>query len=375
MRLRTKSIVFLSVVLTTFIVSNLMYLNLFFSYEVNEKIQAAWVFILIFCLIFIFFTSQYKFILSKKKILFIIVWEFFIISVFVSKAIHGNFSLLEYILYSIIIPLCFFSKGILKFKNTFMIVSVISIIPFFILLGPRNGLGMIICIAGLNLLNYLNIKGIKKIYIFLSMAVIISLLIITESRTSLASFFIVLIIFIIHTIFNRNIKSYFSLIKRGVVFLFVVASGYILFKTLDELFLNKWSMNSTDITSGRSLMWEDTIKNGINIFGNGENYFLHTYNIGDSHNIFIQILGSYGLISISLFLLIFLFIVFQTLKYRNNNEYTYYFVGFFLVGMGENLFFINSQLAFSNIIFFVYLGCLLNENKINKYKFQANLRL
>lgn len=371
MRFKLDNITPFYIVAIIFFIGNMISLDLF---DLNQKVQNEWVIILITCFLLYVFIFQIKFLLTRKKIVLLIIWELFIISVFISKYIHGSFLLLEFLLYSLMIPLTFFGSGILKYKITFMVASTVSITPFLLLLKPWNGLAVLICISGIILLGLLIIKNIKTEYIYIYIIIFMAILFVTKSRTTLITFFIVSCIFTLFSIFKKSATSYINFNRKGLLILSFVTIGYFSFNHLRNLFLNKWGPRTneipslSDLTSGRSDIWIGTLKNGVKLFGNGEGYFLDKFQIAHAHNIFFQILGAYGFVSLLLFLLLLLYIVFYTLKLRHKIEYLYFFTGFFVMGLAENLLPINSHLIYPSLIFFVYLGSLSNEKNYSLNK-------
>lgn len=138
---------------------------------------------------------------------------------------------------------------------------------------------------------------------------------------------------------------------------------YISYDFIVNLLFHKYSGSSEDLTSGRSIMWEGTYKYGVTLFGNGESYFSYMFGIADAHNSFIQILGAYGLVSFILFLLLSILIIIKSIQFHKNIEYLCFFLAFYLLGLAENLFFIESRMTLIHLLFFMYLGSLFNESK------------
>jgi len=264
----------------------------------------------------------------------------------------------------IIIPIVFFSQGILKYKNIILFSSIISFIPFLYFLQQWNSLGMLLCMMGIILLNILHGKNVKDKYVYFLISVLGILIFITESRTSLIVFSFVAFIHI----FIRNFRitnSYISFIKKMVTLVTIVLLIYLSYDVINDLIFNKRSGTGDDLTSGRSDMWIGTIEYGLSMFGNGANYYMYIYNIGDAHNTFIQVLGEYGLISFIIFILIFFYIIYKSLRLENI-EYLCFFGGYFGLGLAETLLFVNIKFISIDIIFFLYLGALINE-KPNRF--------
>src|SRR5690606_9951615 len=103
---------------------------------------------------------------------------------------------------------------------------------------------------------------------------------------------------------------------------------YFSYDYIYSLMFGKYVRSYQDISSGRSRIWLGTLKTGVCLFGNGEEYFMRTYNIGDAHNTFIQILGAYGLLSFILFIIIYVYIIIKSIKTFKYPEFICFFSGF-----------------------------------------------
>ncbi|KYC67055.1 O-antigen ligase family protein [Heyndrickxia coagulans] len=350
--------------------------NLITNYTIDpETIKNKWLVEFILAIILIFYTINIKF--SKQKLLFVFMWELFVFCIFFSKLLNESFNFFELIFYSICIPLTFFSFKIKKYKNILLFAFIISILPFFYLLRPEslgtgnNNLGIMFSIGGIASLNFLrNIRINNKLfYMFILFYTVVIYL--TRSRTSLIAFIIVALIYFISILLRKELNFYSYFKKISLMLFTLIITFYLVNKFFISLLFGKWNGTSNDITSGREEFWSDTVENGMTYFGNGENYFLK-YNVRDAHNIFFQILGDYGLISLIFFLLIFIFIVYKLVKTKKI-EYLCFFCGFFILGCAENLFFINSRLISIHLIFFMYLGCLIEEKNKDKIKNKSSI--
>lgn len=360
-----KGLLFL-ILVVFLILCNLIGVN---AFDMNSKIKYKWIIIFAICIVVIFFgiiikqnfiSKQLK---KNRKFGFMLLWETFIIVTFISKLMHGEFLIFEFILYSAIIPASFFSVKIQSCKNTILIASIVSIIPLMSILGPLNSLGIIICIAGINSYNLLNIYEKKEIYTYIVLVLFGILIYITESRTSLIAFLLVSALVIFPKLKHNN--SFKKLIVDFIIILFISVLIYFSYDYIYNLIFEKYTINNVDMFSGRSRIWIGTFETGITLFGNGEQYFMDTYHIGDAHNIFIEILGAYGLLSFISYILLYVYIILKAVKNIKKTEYIFNFSAFLLLGMAENLLFINSRMLLVTILFFTYLGSLINEQEIN----------
>lgn len=366
MKVNIKKIIVFIIVTTFMFVGNLMT-----NYTINPNdIENKWLFTFYFSIVFVFFILSNKVRINKEKLIILILWEVFIISIFFSKFLHENFQILEFTFYILILPIVFFSRTIKLYKNLFLISFVISIIPFIYLLKPEsigmgnNNLGILFSIGGIILLILLKNKNVDKKYIYLSIILFTTLIYFTRSRTSLLAFLILAILHYLIIIKNDKNSSYLVIIRKLITIFITFIVIYFSYDYIYNLFFSKWSSTGADITSGRGEFWLNTLKNGLTMFGNGEDYFL-IYNVRDAHNAFIQVLGNYGLISTFLFIILFIYILAKSFRLKNI-EYISFFVGFFLLSQTENLFFINSRLIGIHLLFFMYLGCIINDTDTNE---------
>lgn len=358
----TKFIILCFATLIMFI-GNLMSARVLIDYRQVENI---WMLTFLITLVIAFFVSKFSINISKHKLLFVLLWELFILSISTSKFVHGDFKILEFVLYSALIPFAFFSININKYTNTILVSYIISILPFLYVIDTNNNIGLLLCFGGIVILMLFRIKNISDIYIYLFIIVISILLFITNSRTSLFSFLIVAAIMILSMIIRKS-QSLFDIMKKGITLIVTGTIVVIFANEVRDLLFNKTINTSRDISSGRFEIWTDIIKNKVSIFGSNINYLLN-YNARDAHNTFIQVLADYGFISCTLFLIIFILIIYKSIL-STKLEYILFFVGYFLIGLTENVFFIDNRLVAIHILFFVVLGSLLN-NKNQKFKKQ-----
>jgi hypothetical protein len=352
--------------ITTFVffLGNLITIN---RYNLNIEIENKWIITFVFSILIFFYVIKFPMRLKKSKIIILVLWELHVIFIFTAKLIHENFALLEFMLYAFLIPLAFYSTGINKYKVVFISSSIVSVIPFLFILGKGNSMGILICFAGVNLLNLLNIKNIDKKYIYLSIFIISIIIFATGSRTSLLSFFAISIYYISSFLTYKRI-SQINILKGSLALLFLLCVMYFSYDSIYNLVFEKYNNSNADMLSGRGEIWEGTFTTGVNLFGNGEEYFLHQYYSGDAHNTFVQVLGAYGTLSLILFLLIYFYIIVKTFRYKRNVEYAGFFGIYLILGLAENLYFINSRLIHPNLLFFMYVGFLMNEKGLVKHQ-------
>ncbi|QKY70301.1 O-antigen ligase family protein [Lentibacillus sp. CBA3610] len=359
-RIRIKQVFLLILLTGLFFFSNLISLDL---YNLHEKVEDGWIVMLIISLIVLPFTIIYKYNLTKKKLILLFLWELFISSVLISKLLNNEFVQIEFLFYLIIVPLVFFNKGIMEYKNTFLAAAVLSVLPLLTILQPWNRLAILISVISITLIGFIILKNpfIKTTYLIGLLLIIF----ITTHRTSLLTFLIIVSATLLLRVFARKTSSFVDLLKRLVVTGVIIGVAFILYDNIFNAFLYKREISGVvdlnSISAGRVDMWVETLKNGITLFGNGEAYFTNTFDLYHAHNIIVQITGAYGIISLILFLLLIGFLFKEVYRNRDKHKYIYFFSAYFLIGMTEYILFINTYFIYPSILFFAFMGTLINE--------------
>ncbi|WP_143192429.1 O-antigen ligase, partial [Paenibacillus sp. P32E] len=215
---------------------------------------------------------------------------------------------------------------------------------------------------GIILLTMINdkMKNRKALFLLIFGFIFLFLIFINGSRAGLLSF-----VLGFSCIFIENLKVQNYRIKMEKFLLFhaaatiIVISCIVYFNKISNLFFNKWN-GSSDISSGREFMWQETIKDA-NFFGHGSNYFYQKFFIGDAHNIFVQVLGQYGMIPLLLFVLMIVYLVILLVKLKDTNYYAI-FLSYLTLGLFENVLFINFRFGTITFIIWVFIGLLLDKD-------------
>ena len=85
-------------------------------------------------------------------------------------------------------------------------------------------------------------------------------------------------------------------------------------------------------------------------------------NKGDAHNVYIQIFGHYGIISLCLYVVLNIYILIMIFRKRRKIEYINFFLNYFIVSMFENILLTDTKIVIYNILFLVYVGKLLRDD-------------
>lgn len=359
-----KYLIFFITIAVMFI-TNLMSIDLIID---ADYVQSKWIIILVFTITLLFFLyKDITFTASKEKWFFLFIWECFILFVFISKYINDDFNILQFVLYSFFIPLVFFSSAINKYKGIIMVSFIISVLPLIIplifLYTIHNTIGVYLSLGGILLIILFRNRGTKSIYIYIIIIFFSLLIILSSSRIALSAF-----------LFGSGVQLIIMLIKNNTSFLQVNIKSIILLTTMfitylsedkirDYLF-NKFGGTKFDVTSGRMDIWKDIINTKVNFLGNNIDYYA-VYGVQDSHNTFIQVLADYGTISFVFFTFIIIFIIYKIIRTREFETFIFFSI-YFILSLTGNMLFIDNKSTSIYILFFIFLGYLLNQKSIQK---------
>lgn len=212
----------------------------------------------------------------------------------------------------------------------------------------------------------------KIAYYFVLSAFSFYIVILSESRTSfltsLAIFVVGFLVLSNTLIREKKLKTIATKIPVIsiilIIFLFILNKYFNFIFIFETNIISKFNSVNGNMLNGRNYIWMKTIEN-TGLWGNGENYFIDTFNIGP-HNTFILILGNYGWIPFILFFMFIMLVLFSTIKYsirkvKDKNRYlpllsVICFIG---LSMGEGMLY-----SFSMLLMFSVFGVALNNAKV-----------
>lgn len=174
-------------------------------------------------------------------------------------------------------------------------------------------------IAGAGILAYLiYIYDLKKekIYLYVLGAFFVMMVIICQTRQSVASIGLPLMLFILYVLMKSK-TSLFKTISAilGFVALFFVYMNYLESNNVESRIVTSTGGNSEEGT-GREGVWEDAVKyinSDQSSVGFG-NYGRFTNSYSYPHNIFLEIYVELGFISFLFFCLIVLYVMYESMK-------------------------------------------------------------
>lgn len=297
--------------------------------------------------------------LQKKNIFFIVIWSLFLISILISKIINKGSNIIDILLMLSIVPIFFFKKNSYNIDKHLNIACIINLIPLLFIMKGGNTLSLLITIIGITTIN-ITIRKIRENGYIIAYTVIIAffvmLIAITKCRTCMISFLIISGINYIYILTKNNFYKKKIIVSAVLIICLILSSN-----SLISFLFNKYNSYG-DITTGRGRIWENVINDGTSLFGHNDNYFMEIANKGDAHNVYIQIFGHYGIISLCLYVVLNIYILIMIFRKRRKIEYINFFLNYFIVSMFENILLTDTKIVIYNILFLVYVGKLLRDD-------------
>ncbi len=297
--------------------------------------------------------------LQKKNIFFIMIWSLFLISILISKIINKGSNIIDILLMLSIVPIFFFKKNSYNIDKHLNIACIINLIPLLFIMKGGNALSLLITIIGITTIN-ITIRKIRENGYIIAYTVIIAffvmLIAITKCRTCMISFLIISGINYIYILTKNNFYKKKIIVSAVLIICLILSSN-----SLISFLFNKYNSYG-DITTGRGRIWENVINDGTSLFGHNDNYFMEIANKGDAHNVYIQIFGHYGIISLCLYVVLNIYILIMIFRKRRKIEYINFFLNYFIVSMFENILLTDTKIVIYNILFLVYVGKLLRDD-------------
>ena len=237
--------------------------------------------------------------------------------------------------------------------------SIVAQLIFFFqykLEGYFNSYALTTALIGIEMMLLLYISGKKRLYLFIAIYLLFfGVLFLMASRTSLLAFMISGGLLILGFIGKMERNKYITLLLIIVLVIFFAWKYY---DSIYNLFINKWTnlgYSTDDLSSGRFAMWKDVIFNQESILGHSENFINDKYLHEDLHNIFVQVLGKYGILCFAFFVVWFIDLIKRIISL--SVIYKVYFVSFFsfyfISGMTENVLFLDCK-----VFMIVYCFCV-----------------
>lgn len=255
-------------------------------------------------------------------------------------------------------------SNIFKFNNKYLGFS-----SFF---NHRNGFGQLLFFGIVTNTIILSRENEKKYW--LSMAFILLNLILTFSRTSILATIVFGFFYYMQNLLTSNSKS--KVFKAFILTVLICICVIMILMNKNIMnFLNYYVFRSEDGLSGRDTVWSIAFSKltGIRIFiGYGigsSSTLLETVNLTNSHNTFIEILLTGGIVLFSLYIIIFGVILKKILNFKDKNLkkiYTSFYSAFMVYMMFEKVLLYST--GYAPIMFTIFLSLIpcLVERKENE---------
>lgn len=223
----------------------------------------------------------------------------------------------------------------------------------------------------ISLLSYLtNISDVILLIITFAAGVIV---IVMSSRTSIIAFFVSMIcLFVI-----RYKKTTSWPVKLILLFVLLSCVVFRFREQLTGVLFNKWAdrgYTGVNALTGRGEIWINELKHDWTFWGNGELYFDSTYHHNDAHNIFIQVLGRYGTITLIVFMIFIISLAFFACKMKNDSK-MYVIpiaVAYIITGFFENVLFLDCKMYIPSIIILIIAATIICYKNSSKEDINAN---
>lgn len=338
-----------------FAYGNLIAIN-FRGIRNEENIYLATIFLIISTL----FLGFKKIEFNKTNFLILSFFILFWIVVFISIYINDELKIIMVLTYLVLPLIILLNANVSKHLNIVLLAVVVSGIPLLVNIQESNSFGLIITICFVALYS-IDFSDKIRYYMIIFSPLTVYFVYITESRTTLLSYSIFITIYYLkHFLFKKqSIKNW--MFSTGLM-LIILLMGMSFINNFVNLIFYKRANTTSNFLADRQIFWLGTVRDGVTWLGNGKNYFINSFGIGDSHNIFIEILGLYGFIAIAFFVIVIILLLKKLFFIKNEKKYLplFFFIYFFATGFAENLSFLDNRLITYHVLFLVFVSYVLN---------------
>lgn len=319
-------------------------------------------FILILIVILAYLFKNSKIDLKSGRFLFVIIWNLYVLSIFISMIVNKDFVWTEaLVLVMLSVMFLFRAPGELL---TIMVVSALISLPALllqpILLNETGATFVLIYTAGLMFLPRDN-----KAMSYYSLPAFLLLLLITHSRTAIAVFMVVTIIQLSFINLYKREKKHqknflLTLLVSGLIPLIIFFQPLFRFFTIGGL--GSEGIDWNQVTNGRYEPWMHVVDN-MSWFCEGRDYIDFT-SLLHVHNIFFDTLGRYGIITTVLFTVLLIGTLIIAMKSVKTFHSALYIFTFILIGMTEYNYLFMFVYFSPVILLFVIMSYLIDERRI-----------
>lgn len=280
----------------------------------------------------------------------------------VSELINGRSHLLNLCLMLLATPI------LMSFPNQcfrFLIgTCFVAQCLFFAQLGMQkffNSYAMTTALCALECLLFVTLIRGQKLWMqltvyFLSIALLLAL----GSRTALLAYAVAGLLLILGSLTHLKRNRFLAIVAFSAICIVLL---WLYFDKLYEFLFSKWEIegySSEDQSSGRFKMWESVLKNHVSSWGHRDNFVFETYKHEDVHNIFVQVIVKYGIVTAAMFLFWCIDLIRRIIKLSGKSRiyFATVFSFFLLSGMFENVLFLDCKVFLITFVFIVNLAWL-----------------
>lgn len=253
-------------------------------------------------------------------------------------------------------------------RSVHMLLLVVSLSQFIFIAvygfsDTFNGHAVCTAMSYITILSLIGYYYKNKILLlsFLSVIVFFTLLLI-DSRTSLIGYTIGILM-----ILRNAVLCKYGKIPLKYYFVTFVLLGYAYYSqdSINRILFNKWESQGYGHVStftGREVIWTQELTSDWTLFGHGDDYITEVYDHQDAHNIFVQTLSRFGSIAFVLMIFISVYAIrlFRRMDLNRRHLFLPIFITYLIIGMAENVSFLDCKMFIPAIIFILVFSRLFN---------------
>ena len=321
--------------------------------------------IIILSIITAYLLNHSKIVFSKYKNIFLCIWGVYVLSVIISMCVNQNILIDEIIILLMISFVMLFQLP--RPLLFFIIMGALFSLPFLLLsditLNESGATAVLVITAGLIMVPKTNRAVL--LYLLPASALVLT---VTTSRTSLIMYAVIMLIYLCYiNLFVIDRKKGAQYLAAAAAVLVLIAGVFIKplyqFFTVESITADGIDLN--ELTSTRFNVWLEIVRES-SLFGHGMSY-LDFSMLPHAHNIFIDTLGRYGIITTVLFVGVMLFASVIGFIVHTTPVIGIYMLGFIMIGLTEYNYLFLFDYCAPIIILFVFISYSLTM--FSKYKF------
>ncbi|WP_156811637.1 O-antigen ligase domain-containing protein [Salinicoccus carnicancri] len=300
-----------------------------------------------------------KFSFSRRKILFLIVWGLYVLSVFASMLVAGHFVWTEAAVWVMLTVMLLYRMPAALFM--YIAAGALISLPSLLLAGTtlnESGATLVMVFAA----GLIFMPKTNRALLWYMLPTLALLVVITTSRTAMALYLLAAAAQSAHINMyrtGRRQRKNFLMTAGAVILVPLIMFGRRLYSYFIQGSLDRGGINFDRLTSGRYEPWQ-TVVSGSTWFGQGHDYvdFTHLLHV---HNIIFDTLGRYGILTAVLFIaLLSLTVLISVIAVKNFNI-TLFFIIFILAGMFEYNYLFMFVYFSPVILFFALIGLMMDD--------------